>query len=621
MSFQPIHELVASAIERFPDNIAIQGQEASVSYRELGTRVSALLAKLYDAGVAAETVVPILTHDRAELVTAVLALFELGAVAVPLDPGTGRLSRALAGIPVDLCLVGSGVSAAEKHALSGIDTPTLDLGGPYSESAGAQPTPHPYGHKAKPDDPCTIFFTSGTTATPKAILGRLSGIDHVVRWETSVLSVTPEWRVAQMTSPSFDAVLREIFVPLSVGATACIPPQRIRLDPGETARWLDREQIDLIHSVPSVFRGVLDAARREGIRWGSLRCAALSGEQLLPADARSWFEVTAGRPQLLNLYGPTETSMIKTFHIVRPQDGDALHVPVGTALPETDVIICDQHGEPLAAGGTGEVYLRTPHRSLGYVGRAEDTARAFVEGPRGNGDIVYRTGDIARFDDDGCLVVLGRQDGQLKIGGVRVETAGVEAVLLDHPAVLAAAVVPDGPDQLCAFVELSAPADADDLREHVRSVLPDASVPTQVFQMHQLPRTLSGKVDRRNLRRPAPVTELAAQDLPRTSTEAAVAQIWADALGRDKVGRETNFFDAGGSSMMVIQLLTRLSAHFGVEVPLRRFLTSPVVSDLASSIQFLLLDDGDSPVEDLLDGFGSPTHLAGFMGSRVGELS
>ena len=601
MGFEAIHTLAARTAQRLPDHVAVTGPTGSHTFAELAARADDIAAALRDAGVSAGTPVAILAADRAELAAALLAVLRAGALAVPLDPtaAPSRLATMVGNSGAQMALVGTDTTV--PPATVGSHVPILDIPATSGRRAGGVPAAHPSEH----DDPCSIFFTSGSTGTPKGIVGRLGGIDHFVRWEIETLGVTADWRVAQVVSPAFDAVLRELFVPLVTGAVACVPPASARLDPAELATWIDTERIDLVHTVPSVFRRLLDAAEVGGLEFRSLRCVALSGEKLSPKDARRWFDLVGDRVQLLNLYGPTETTMTKTFHFVRPADADRPSIPVGVPLPGTDVLLLDGHGTEVPAGSVGEIHLRTAQRSLGYLGLADATALAFVPGPRGPSDIVYRTGDFGRFDPDGLLEFLGRKDDQVKIGGVRVELGGVEAVLREHPAVTDVAVVhvdaDDEPPYLCAFVELVSEVESSELRQHVRTALPDSAVPALVVSVDELPRTLSGKIDRAALRVPVRTRETANRGTaPRTPTEQTVARIWAAVLRTEFVDVEANFFERGGGSMTVIELLSRLGTEFGVPVTLHEFLAAPTVAAVADRVERALLDS-DAELDDLLD--------------------
>ncbi|WP_031068431.1 non-ribosomal peptide synthetase [Streptomyces sp. NRRL WC-3742] len=627
MAFEAIHSLVARSVARFPDRTAVETADAALSYRALDERADRVAAQLHRAGARAGSLVSVLAPDRADLATALLAVLRLGAVAAPLDGAaqTHRLSRLLSDAPPEVLLVGAGQEkTAAEIAPAGL--PLLELGAVQDGLTDDRGADYPR-HVPGPDDPCYLFFTSGSTGRSKAILGRLGAVDHYLRWEAELLGVDSGWRVGQLISPAFDAVLRDLLLPLSVGATAVAPAPELRLDPAALAHWIDGARVDLVHCVPSVFRSLLPTALGDDLGFPALRCVALSGERLVPADAARWFDRYGERVRLLNLYGPSETTMTKLYHFVTPADTALRSIPIGRPMPDTEVLLLDERGEPVPEGRVGEIHLRTPYAALGYHRDPEATAAAFTTTPgSGSGPAltVYRTGDFGRLlpgaseaSPAGTLEFLGRKDHQVKIGGVRVELEEVEALLREHPSVAEAAVIltePDGaPPLLCAFVESSGTSgasgasgasgvpDTDLLREHLAERLHPAAVPSVIVPA-RIPRTVTGKIDRKALRPPAPAAQTPADDAvaPRNATERTVAAIWTAVLAVPIEDVRTRFFTVGGS-LAVITVLSRIKDSFGVSLTLADFLAHQTVEGIARLVEKTLVEtDADD------DLFGSP---------------
>ncbi|MGW1513795.1 non-ribosomal peptide synthetase [Streptomyces sp. NPDC002394] len=608
MTFEAIHDLVGRAIERFPDHVAVETADGRLSYSELDARAAHVAAELRAAGAGAGDFVPVLVGDRRDLAAAVLGVLRMGGVFVPVDlaAAPARLRAMLLDLDPRWAVVGDPADPVALQALAEAAPAarTVEVG-PSGEAGAVE------AHRAGADDPAYVFFTSGTTGRPKGIVGRLGSIAPYIRWESELLGAGPGLRVGQLVSPSFDAVLRDLFLPLTCGGTLVVPPRETLLDPAALARWADEERVALIHTVPSLFRGLVSAAISGDHTLSALRWVALSGERLAPADAERLFGHYGDRIRLLNLYGPSETTMTKTFHEVTRADLDRPSIPVGRAVPGAEVLLVDERGGLAEPGAVGEIHLRTPDRTLGYHRRPEETARVFVPHPvTGDpADLVYRTGDFGRLLDDGSLEFLGRKDHQVKIGGVRVELEGVESVLRAHPDVADAAVVTgdeDGAAYLCAYLELREPAGEtlpegfeQRLRAHLRERLPDGAVPALFVPLAELPRTLSGKTDRKAL--PAPVRRAAGGadgEPPRTATERTVAELWLATLPVTGVGRDDDFFASGGTSLLVVELLGRVNSAFQVAVPLRDFLLSPTVATLAAAVEQELLA-ADAPLDDL----------------------
>lgn len=609
MAFEPIQSLVRAAAERFATRVAIECPQGDLTYGELEARSDQVAADLRAAGAGPSCIVPVLADDRRELVAALLGVLKIGGVFVPLDLSAPalRLRSMLATTAAEWMVVGAGVRARAgqlaDEALPAARRLEVDLSLP---AVGGKPDEDYVPHG---DDAAYIFFTSGSTGEPKAIVGRLKSLDHYIRWERDLLGTDSGWRVSQLASPAFDAMLRDVFVPLVSGGTVCVPPAGITLDGAALTRWIDEQRIELVHCVPSVFRGIAAAVASDPTTGlAALRCVATAGEPLSPADAALWFDRFDGRVPLLNLYGPSETTMTKTFHFVTRQDTTRASVPVGKAMDGARVVVLDGRGKPCPEGIIGEVYIRTPYLSLGYYQQPDATLRAFVPNPLGSDpdDIVYRTGDYGRTLPDGSLEFAGRRDNQVKIGGVRVELGEVESVLRSHPAVReAAVVVADAGGELpylCAFVELEREIEPDEVRGHLTPRLADSVIPQVFVPVEAMPRTISGKIDRRAL--PAPVLTQARSAreyvAPSTSTQEALTRIWAELLPVEKIGIRHEFFEVGGHSLLVMRLLSRITEEFGVEVRLQEFIGAPTIEALADRVETAILADS-AEFDDLLE--------------------
>ncbi|HYW07055.1 MAG TPA: AMP-binding protein, partial [Longimicrobium sp.] len=455
---------------------------------------------------------------------------------------------------------------------------------------------------AGPDDMAYIYFTSGSTGAPKGIAGRHRGVHHFVLWEAGKLELGAGVRVSQLTTPSFDAFLRDVFVPLSVAGTVCAPPSReVVMDARRLVDWVHEARVEVLHCVPSLFRTVVNEATDPAL-FPALRWVLLAGEPLLPADVKRWSSVFGERIRLGNLYGPSETTMVKFFYPVTPADGDRRFVPVGRPIEGAAAVVVDTRGRACAPGTIGEILIRTPYRSLGYYRRPDLTAEVFVPNPLGSdpADLVYRTGDFGRVLEGGDFEFLGRRDAQVKIRGVRVEVQEVESLLRSHPEVGDVAVVDrddgEGNKILCAYVV--SPGEVEPLRDFVAARLPETMVPSVFMAVAELPRTLNGKVDRKAL--PAP-GELRRGErlLPRTPVEEALAGIWREVLGSGEVDVRDHFFRVGGHSLMATRVMARVRDVFGVEMPLREFFDAPTLEGLAGRVERLrgeAAGDGIPPV-------------------------
>jgi amino acid adenylation domain-containing protein len=463
-----------------------------------------------------------------------------------------------------------------------------------------------------PDDECYAYFTSGSTGRPKAIVGRLKALDHFVSWHLATFGIGPGDRMCQVTSFAFDGFLHEALVPLATGGTLCVSSDReTLLDGGKLAAWLERAGVHLIHCTPSLFRTMLNQDL-DPERLPELRYALLVGEPLLPSDVERWTGVFGERIPLVNLYGPTETTLTKFVYFVKPEDAKLRTIPIGQPMPGARAIVVSDKGEPCPPGKLGEIYIRTPYRSLGYFEEPELTAEVFIPNPFGGSadDVVYKTGDLGRVREDGDFEFAGRRDHQVKVRGVRIELAPIQSLLSGHPAVEEAAVVARddsrGNKYLCAYLVLEEKLDPNVLRDFLLEELPESSVPAAFVEMDELPRTLSGKLDTRALPDPDEGGRRLRREYvaPRTPTEEKICEIFSDLLKVPKVGVHDHFFELGGHSLLVMQLLARVRSSL-VEIPLGQVFQTPTVEELALAVTRIELERAGEPeLEELVDQLG-----------------
>ena len=388
-----------------------------------------------------------------------------------------------------------------------------------------------------PDAIRYIYYTSGSTGQPKGIAGRLAGLSHFIQWEIETFNIDDGWRVSQFISPTFDAYFRDVLVPLCAGGTVCIPPD----SPGNLKTdvlidWIDRGRIDLIHCVPSLLQAVL-GGNLDSEKFKSLKHILLSGEMLHVSEVKRWMEVFGDRIALVNLYGSTETTMVKFFHIVQQTDLSRGFIPIGKPMKGARALVLDERQRVCPPGVAGEIYIRTPFRTLGYYKNPDATKEVFVQNPFNDhpDDLIYRTGDLGLILNDGNFRFLGRKDNQVKIRGIRVELGEIENHLLNHPLVGAAVVLAredvPGDVRLAAYIvaKQGAAPSIKDLRDWLKQGLPEYMVPSAFVVLDSLPLTPNGKVDRQAL--PAPSQNRPELEesfvAPRTPVEEVLGGIWA----------------------------------------------------------------------------------------------
>jgi amino acid adenylation domain-containing protein len=456
--------------------------------------------------------------------------------------------------------------------------------------------------EVEPCDPAYIFFTSGSTGVPKAVLGVHRSLSHFLNWQRHTFQVGPSDRVAQLSGLSFDVVLRDVFLPLTSGATVCLPEETEGSAPDQVLPWLQQARITLLHTVPSLAQSWL-AASTEPIDLKALRIVFFAGEPLSEGLVRRWREGLHFKGTIVNLYGPTETTLVKCFFEV-PTPARSGVQPVGRPLPDTQAIIMRGGRQLCGIGEMGEIVLRTPFRSLGYANSPQETQKYFIVNPfrQDESDLLYLTGDQGRYLPDGSLEILGRIDHQVKIRGVRIEPEEISAILQLHPAVRSSVVVPFQGDQdspvLVAYVVAAATREGlkNELRRFLLQQLPATMIPSRFEFIERMPLTPNGKLDRRAL----PLPDLGdrrtgqTRQKPRNPIEEELAAIWSDVLKTSNWGIYDDFFELGGHSLLATQVISRIGTAFRISLPLRTLFESPTVADLADTVLKRLLEELDT---------------------------
>ncbi|HET6977265.1 MAG TPA: amino acid adenylation domain-containing protein [Pyrinomonadaceae bacterium] len=587
MQHQFVHEWFSHTASQYPTSIAIEAPQQQITYSELEQRSNLVAQSLAAAGAKKGDIVAIFAKDRVVVIESILGILKCGCAFMPIVPDLPdhRIAALLEKVtPRHVIVEPQFAERFRETVVDGKHEPQqvrIEWDAEYTENG--------WHGQSEPDDLCYIFFTSGSTGQPKGIAGRLKSIGHFIRWEIKQFGFGPGVRVSQLTAPSFDAILRDIFVPLCVGGTICLPPEHdIMLDPARLVQWMDQAGINVLHTVPSVFRTLLDHV--DG-RLPQLTHVLLAGERLPSADVKRWFETVGQRVTLVNLYGPSETTMTKFFHPVTPDDLEKGFIPIGKPIDGTKAILLDEQGRPCAEGSIGEIIIRTPYRSHGYYGEPELTGRVFVPNPfsKNADDLVYKTGDLGRVLPNGAFEFIGRTDHQVKIRGVRVEPGEVENALRATGMVRDALVLDrqheDGNAILLAYLILSEGADAADVRTQLLRFLPDYIIPSAFITLDSFPLTPHGKVDRKALLNLDHTLVLDGPAESLTPVEEILAGIWSEVLKQERISVYGNFFELGGHSLLATQVISRIKEAFGVDLHLRCLFDSPTVRGLAATLE------------------------------------
>ena len=438
-----------------------------------------------------------------------------------------------------------------------------------------------------------IFFTSGTTGVPKGVLGTHQGLAHFLDWQRETFSIVPEDRAAQLTGLSFDVVLRDIFLPLTSGATLCLPSLAEDLTPGSILPWMERQQITILHTVPTLAQSWLMNVPA-GVSLRTLRRIFFAGEPLRATLISQWRAHFPHAGEIINLYGPTETTLAKCYYRV-PQDVCPGIQPVGITLPQTQALVFNPERQLCGIGETGEIAIRTPFRTNGYINGSAENQSQFIDNPfRSEAtDRIYLTGDRGRYLPDGKLEILSRIDRQVKIRGVRIEPGEIAALLNLHPQIQATVVIarediPDDKRLVAYFVptQHSTPTTSE-LRQHLQQQLPAYMVPSVFVLLSHLPLTPNGKIDTRALPAPDLSGQASTPDFvsARDEVEIQLTKIWQLVLGVRSISITDNFFELGGHSLLAIRLFSEIERVWGKNLPLATLFQAQTIEQLAQIIR------------------------------------
>jgi amino acid adenylation domain-containing protein len=542
-----------------------------MTYGELDSRADRLARYLRARGVGPEVVVGVCMDGSLELLVAVFGVLKAGGAYLPLDPAYPRerlafmLDDARVGLVLTQERLRGKVEGLNGAAAVALDTEEGRLAAPEDDDGPrAAPTPR---------NACYVIYTSGSTGRPKGIVVEHRSLVNLVHALQKVFDIGPGRRVLQIASFSFDLSVREVFETLLGGATLCLA-RREELMPGEPLlRALRDNRVTDVTLVPSIqsylpYRDLPD-----------LQMLSAGGEVCAESLVNRWGK---GR-RFFNIYGPSEITFSSSIAECRPGGGKPT---IGGPLANVRCYVLDSRLEPRPVGSAGELFVGGEGVARGYLGRPSLTAERFVPDPFSGepGGRLYRTGDLARWLPAGELDYLGRIDQQVKVRGFRIELGEVESVLAEHPSVAASAVQACD-DLLVAYVVAEGGERGEaELRAHLSARLPEYMVPQLIVYLEAMPVTPAGKVDRRSLPPPSAAGRRQGYEEPRSEAERAMAEIWSEVFGVERVGVHDNFFEIGGTSLIATKLIALIEDKFKVKAQFATLFRKPTIAELMSAI-------------------------------------
>ncbi|KAF9948754.1 hypothetical protein BGZ72_009365 [Mortierella alpina] len=581
-----IHQLFEQQVKRSPDAVAIVHGEQTLTYFELNAVADRLSCQLFEAGVSCGDLVAILLHKSVGLVATQLAVLKVGAAYVPIDPKAPVERQAFIAKDSAAILL---VTDATTEIPSPLELPLLRFDVATLSSMG---TDGRYPDGRYPDvaasslDTAYVMYTSGSTGVPKGVMVPHRGIARLVI-NNGFANIGPEDRVAFATNPSFDPSTFDVWAALVNGARLIVIDNDTYLDAHRLAAALDHHQVTSLILTMALFH---QYAFIIGSALSKLKYLICGGEQAL-VEAFSEVLQHGGRVRLLNVYGPTEATVIATTFEATSAINQLDRMPIGRPMSNTQVYVLDKYLNPVPLGVVGELYIGGPGVANGYLNRPDLTAQRFLADPFSKvADArMYKSGDLVRYLPDGNLVFMGRNDDQVKVRGFRIELGEIEERLAEHAQVREVIVLAtgegSGTKRLVAYV-VATPAEnlALTLQKHLAASLPEYMIPSAFVRMDVFPLTNNGKVDRRALPEPEEnsfVRQI--YEAPVGEMEEVIATIWSELLAVSQISRHDSFFALGGHSLMAIKMMDRLH-RLGLTVSIKTLFESPSLSVLAEAL-------------------------------------
>ncbi|HEU0253471.1 MAG TPA: amino acid adenylation domain-containing protein, partial [Pyrinomonadaceae bacterium] len=575
-----IGDLFERQVELTPDAIAVEFENTRFTYRQLNEKANQLARYLRRVGVSQDSLVGLCVERSVELISSVIGILKAGGAYLPLDPSypQERLSAMLADAQVRVLITQESLASRLPES----SAPVVLIDSDRDEIA-RESVANPDGVQLSPNNLAYVMYTSGSTGRPKGVSVTQRNIVRLVK-QTNYAAFNPEQVFLQLAPISFDASTLEIWGALLNGARLVVmPPQAAALE--ELAAVLTERRITTLWLTAGLFHQMVE---HHASALGSLRYLLAGGDVLSPQHVTRVLQ-TSSTVRLVNGYGPTETTTFACCHVMNDPDDVGDTVSIGRPIANTETYLLDQRLQLVPLGSSGELFIGGDGVARGYLNRPDLTAERFVPNPFSTepGARLYRTGDMARYRNDGTLEFQGRRDYQVKVRGFRIELGEVEVALTEHPAVKEAVVVAHdervGDKRLVAYLMTDEPVSPGELRSFLKDKLPDYMVPAAFVSLDEFPLTANGKIDRRALPLPED-SEQHGELTPKTPVQDMLANIWADVLDQRTPGLHDDFFEIGGHSLLATQVITRIRKAFQLELPLQELFINPTVAGLAQVI-------------------------------------
>ena len=607
--FGGIHVQLTVQANKQPEKTAVSDPHSAWTYEQLEKHSNQLAHHLIAQGTKNEDIVAVYAHRSAPLIWALMGILKAGAAFTILDPAypPERLQRYIdVARPKGLIQIEAAGDLPEQvthtfakyGGLSPISLPDLETA--VSQKFLTHCPDTPPNVTIGPDDLAAVSFTSGSTGLPKGVMGKHGSLSHFLPWQTEQFDLSTEDNFSMVSGLSHDPLQRDIFTAIWAGATLHIPSYETIHAPGALAAWMAEKGISFTHLTPPMAQLLTETAVDH---LPNLRFAFFVGDKLTQSDVQNLRKI-APNVTCINSLGSTETQRAVSYYLIPPQNNawQKSVYPLGQGMPNVQLLLLNKNLQLAGIGEVAEIYIRSPHLSLGYLADKKRTIERFIQNPftKNSHDRLYKTGDLGRYLPNGEVVFVGRADRQVNIRGFRIELGEIEGILAKHPTVKQALVQmfqhPAKGPTLSAYVTVkNQTTTQDDLTAYLKTQLPRHMLPSPIQVLETMPLTPNGKIDSKQL--PNPLTQLISEKdtitSPRTPQEVTIAEIWASALGMAQISIFDNFFELGGHSILATRVLAQLRKAFEVELPLQTIFEAPTVAEMAK----LMTKDECQPAE------------------------
>jgi len=568
-----LHRLFEEQVERTPGNIAAVYEEKQLSYRELNIKANKLARHIKRYCTEENFVVGIMTEKSLEMLVGILAVLKAGGAYLPIDPSypQERIGYMLEDSRVKLLMVQEGLKAKIETAAEKIV---------LEDEAIYQGDGENYGKTGSSSDLAYIIYTSGTTGKPKGIMTEHRNVIAYVSSFNNMFKLTEKDVTLQQASITFDGFVEETYSMLTCGGKVVIPRDEQVKEAKELKAVIDKKRVTILSCSPLILSEFNKLEPMESVH------TFLSSSDILK---REYYTNIIKKAKVYNMYGPSEATVCSTCYQCT---GEETKVPIGRPISNYKLYILDEKQQPQPVGVPGEIYISGEGIARGYINKAGLSREKFLKNPFIEGERMYRTGDMARWLENGNIEFTGRTDLQVKIRGYRIEIGEIEGILIMHEAIQEAVVIAREDEQkekyLAAYITANRKLSAGEIRKYLKEQLPEYMLPQYYIQLEKMPLTQNGKIDKKILDEYDFTVETGVEyEAPGNELEEKLAAIWQEVLKVEKVGINDNFFELGGHSLRATSVIGKINQLFDIEIPLREMFKTPTIKGIAEYISGL----------------------------------